>query len=101
MENTLNSSGSVRYFQAVIRLHPTEACTTLLELRKALTGTVGVDSAVVEPEEVIVCFDSLRITESAIQSLLRQAGREPAEVELRPGEPPVSQPSRELAGHYA
>ncbi|MGV3533420.1 MAG: hypothetical protein ACO1QR_13720 [Chthoniobacteraceae bacterium] len=86
MEHALNSSQSVRYLQAVIRLHPTEAFTTPMELRKALDGTVGVDSALVEAEEVIVCFDPLQITERAIESLLRQTGREPADVEINPFE---------------
>ena len=84
MEHALNSSHSVRHLQAVIRLHPTEAFTTPMELRKALDGTVGVDAAFVEPEEVIVCFDPLQITDRAIESLLRQTGREPADVEINP-----------------
>ncbi|MGV3532664.1 MAG: hypothetical protein ACO1QR_09875 [Chthoniobacteraceae bacterium] len=84
MEHALKTSQSVRYLQAVIRLHPTEAFTTPMELRKALDGTVGVDSAFVEAEEVIVCFDPLQITERAIESLLRQTGREPADVEINP-----------------
>ena len=98
MEHALNSSRSVRYLQAVIRLHPTEAFTTPLELRKALDGTLGVDSALVEPEEVIVCFDPLQITERAIESLLRQAGREPAEVEVRR---PEQRSLPGMRGHYA
>ena len=85
MEHALNSSRSVRYLQAIIRLQPREAFTTQLELRKALDGTAGVDSALVEPEEVVVCFDPLQITERAIESLLRQTGRVPADVEIHPG----------------
>lgn len=98
MEHALNSHRSVRYLQAVIRLHPTEAFTTPLELRKALDGTAGVDSAQVEPEEVIVCFDPLQITERAIESLLRQTGREPADVEVRP---PDWEETARSRGRYA
>ena len=84
MEHALNSSPSVGHLQATIRLQPKEAFTTSLELRKALDGTAGVDSALVEPEEVIVCFDPIQITEHAIEGLLRQTGREPADVEIGP-----------------
>jgi hypothetical protein len=84
MEDSLNSSGSDRYVQATIRLQPKEAFTTQLELHKALNGTLGVEAAVVEAEEVVVSFDPEQISEESIESLLRQTGREPAEVELTP-----------------
>lgn len=100
MEDTLNSSVSVRYVQVVIRLHPTQAFTTALELRKALNGSPGVDSALVDAEEILVCFDRQRITERAIESLLRQTGRTPAGIEvLQTGPSPASMPSLDLASH--
>ncbi len=87
MENTLNTPGSVRYLQAVIRLQSVEPCTTSLELRNALRGSRGVKYAVVESDQVTVCFDPQGITERAIESLLRQAGCEPDEVEVGPSIP--------------
>ena len=84
MEDSLNSSGSDRYVQATIRLQPKKAFTTQLELHKALNGTQGVDSVLVETEEVIVSYDPEQISEESIEGLLRQTGREPAEVALAP-----------------